>query len=241
MLHAPLRRAEHGRLEAKRRDVEGHALDPAGDAETEHHLADVHGRLVLVGDAAHAIVPFFGQGMNCGFEDCVALEACLGRHPRWEDAFAEFFRLRKPNADAIADMAVENFVEMRDKTADPRFLLEKAVEKELLKAFPGEFLSRYTLVSFSLVPYRLARPGIPELFFPLYLGSSLWQWLRGRDPYRDNRFEREAFVATSRVDPVLLVVAGGKQDGDRAGALNVLAVLATLSFGGRREAHRGAT
>jgi kynurenine 3-monooxygenase len=116
----------------------------------------VGGRALLLGDAAHAIVPFFGQGMNCGFEDCVTLEACLGRHTRWEDAFEEFFRLRKPNADAIADMAVENFVEMRDRTADPRFLLEKAVEKELLKAFPGEFLSRYTLVSFSRVPYRLS-------------------------------------------------------------------------------------
>ncbi|MFE8604817.1 FAD-dependent oxidoreductase [Archangium violaceum] len=116
----------------------------------------VGGKSLLLGDAAHAIVPFFGQGMNCGFEDCVALDACLGKHTRWEDAFVEFFRLRKTNADAIADMAVENFVEMRDKTADPRFLLEKAVEKELLKAFPGEFLSRYTLVSFSLTPYRLA-------------------------------------------------------------------------------------
>ena len=116
----------------------------------------VDGKALLLGDAAHAIVPFFGQGMNCGFEDCVVLEECLGRHSRWEDAFEEFFRLRKANADAIADMAVENFVEMRDKTADPRFLLEKAVEKELLKAFPGEFLSRYTLVSFSRVPYRLA-------------------------------------------------------------------------------------
>jgi kynurenine 3-monooxygenase len=114
------------------------------------------GKALLLGDAAHAIVPFFGQGMNCGFEDCVVLDACLGRHARWEDAFEELFRLRKTNADAIADMAVENFVEMRDKTADPRFLLEKAVEKVLLKAFPGEFLSRYTLVSFSRVPYRLA-------------------------------------------------------------------------------------
>lgn len=116
----------------------------------------VGGRVLLLGDAAHAIVPFFGQGMNCGFEDCVVLDGCLGRHARWEDAFEELFRLRKPNADAIADMAVENFVEMRDKTADPHFLLEKAVEKVLLNAFPGEFLSRYTLVSFSRVPYRLA-------------------------------------------------------------------------------------
>jgi kynurenine 3-monooxygenase len=116
----------------------------------------VDGRALLLGDAAHAVVPFFGQGMNCGFEDCVVLEECLSRHTRWEEAFEDFFRLRKTNADAIADMAVENFVEMRDRTADPRFLLEKEVEKVLLNAFPGEFLSRYTLVSFSRVPYRLA-------------------------------------------------------------------------------------
>ncbi|WNG32934.1 FAD-dependent monooxygenase [Archangium violaceum] len=117
---------------------------------------NVGGKTLLLGDAAHAIVPFFGQGMNCGFEDCVVLDACLGRHTLWAEAFEEFFRLRKTNADAIADMAVENFVEMRDKTADPRFLLEKAVEKALLNAFPGEFISRYSLVSFSRVPYRLA-------------------------------------------------------------------------------------
>ncbi|QRK11950.1 FAD-dependent monooxygenase [Archangium violaceum] len=116
----------------------------------------VGGRALLLGDAAHAIVPFFGQGMNCGFEDCVVLDECLGRHTRWAEAFEAFSRLRKTNADAIADMAVENFVEMRDKTADPRFLLEKAVEKALLNAFPGEFISRYSLVSFSRVPYRLA-------------------------------------------------------------------------------------
>ncbi len=97
----------------------------------------VGGRALLLGDAAHAIVPFFGQGMNCGFEDCGVLDALLERHSRWEEAFAEFFRLRKPNADAIADMAVENFIEMRDSTANPRFLLEKQVEKVLLNAFPG--------------------------------------------------------------------------------------------------------
>jgi kynurenine 3-monooxygenase len=116
----------------------------------------VGGQALVLGDAAHAIVPFFGQGMNCGFEDCGVLDALLERHSRWEEAFSEFFRLRKPNADAIADMAVENFIEMRDRTASPRFLLEKQVEKVLLNAFPGRFLSRYTLVSFSRVPYRLA-------------------------------------------------------------------------------------
>lgn len=116
----------------------------------------VGGQAVVLGDAAHAIVPFFGQGMNCGFEDCGVLDGLLARHSRWEEAFSEFFRLRKPQADAIADMAVENFIEMRDSTASPRFLLEKQVEKVLLNAFPGRFLSRYTLVSFSRVPYRLA-------------------------------------------------------------------------------------
>lgn len=116
----------------------------------------VGGQALLLGDAAHAIVPFFGQGMNCGFEDCVVLDSLLARHTRWEEVFSEFFRLRKTNADAIADMAVENFIEMRDSTASPRFLLEKQVEKVLLNAFPGQFLSRYTLVSFSRVPYRLA-------------------------------------------------------------------------------------
>ncbi|WP_224368689.1 FAD-dependent oxidoreductase [Hyalangium versicolor] len=116
----------------------------------------VGSRALVLGDAAHAIVPFFGQGMNCGFEDCGVLDGLLERKSLWEEAFSEFFRLRKPNADAIADMAVENFIEMRDSTASARFLLEKQVEKVLLNAFPGQFLSRYTLVSFSRVPYRLA-------------------------------------------------------------------------------------
>src|SRR5688572_31088696 len=86
-------------------------------------------KFALLGDAAHAIVPFFGQGMNCGFEDCVALDAILESASHWNDAFARFDAERKPNADAIADMAVENFVEMRDKTGDPQFKLEKAIEQ----------------------------------------------------------------------------------------------------------------
>ncbi|MCY1036458.1 NAD(P)/FAD-dependent oxidoreductase [Corallococcus sp. BB11-1] len=116
----------------------------------------VGGRTLLLGDAAHAIVPFFGQGMNCGFEDCAVLDGLLASQTDWEETFSVFERRRKTNADAIADMAVENFIEMRDSTGDPRFLLEKGVEKVLLNAFPGEFVSRYPLVSFSRVPYRLA-------------------------------------------------------------------------------------
>jgi 2-polyprenyl-6-methoxyphenol hydroxylase and related FAD-dependent oxidoreductases len=111
---------------------------------------------LLLGDAAHAIVPFFGQGMNCGFEDCVVLDGLEAEGAARAEVFARFERLRKPNADAIADMAVENFVEMRASTADPRFLLEKAIEKRLLAELPGEFVSRYALVTFSRVPYRVA-------------------------------------------------------------------------------------
>ncbi|HWE23896.1 MAG TPA: NAD(P)/FAD-dependent oxidoreductase, partial [Myxococcales bacterium] len=112
---------------------------------------------LLIGDAAHAIVPFFGQGMNAGFEDCTVLMDLLDRVPQWEDAFARFSEARKPDADAIADLAVENFVEMRDKVADREFVLWKEVEAELSRRFPGEYLSRYQLVTFTRVPYRVAQ------------------------------------------------------------------------------------
>lgn len=118
---------------------------------------NVGGRSLLVGDAAHAIVPFFGQGMNCGFEDCVVLDALMeSRGGDWETVFSEFSRDRKSDADAIAALALENFVEMRDRVADPQFLLRKAVEKILEEKFPGRFVSRYSMVTFSRAPYREA-------------------------------------------------------------------------------------
>ena len=111
--------------------------------------------VLLLGDAAHAIVPFFGQGMNSGFEDCTLLDGLLETQTLGR-AIERFGKLRKPDADAIAQMAVENFVEMRDKVADPAFLMEKSVEKILAKAFPGVFVGRYGLVTFSRVPYSQA-------------------------------------------------------------------------------------
>ena len=114
------------------------------------------GKALLIGDAAHAILPFFGQGMNCGFEDCSVLNQLFKTESSWENIFSKFSSLRKSQADAIADMACENFVEMRDKVALPRFHLEKAVEKVLLEKFPGSYYSRYSLVTFSNRPYRFA-------------------------------------------------------------------------------------
>jgi kynurenine 3-monooxygenase len=129
---------------------------PLGHMVTVRCAPWAHGPALLLGDAAHAIVPFFGQGMNAGFEDCTVLDAILSREPRWERAFAELSATRKPDADANADLAIENFVEMRDKVADREFVLWKAVETELQRRFPGEYRSRYQLVTFTRVPYRVA-------------------------------------------------------------------------------------
>jgi kynurenine 3-monooxygenase len=130
---------------------------PLGRMVTVRCSAWSRGTAVLIGDAAHAIVPFFGQGMNAGFEDCTILMEILDRVSDWERAFTELSQTRKPDADAIADLAVENFVEMRDKVADPEFVLWKEVEAELSRRFPGEYLSRYQLVTFTRVPYRAAQ------------------------------------------------------------------------------------
>jgi kynurenine 3-monooxygenase len=115
------------------------------------------GRALLLGDAAHAIVPFFGQGINCGFEDCTCLLELVDRHGAdWERVFWEFEKARKVNTDAIADLAVENFVEMRDRVADPRFLLRKRVELALEAKYPGLFVPKYAMVTFHRIPYSTA-------------------------------------------------------------------------------------
>lgn len=115
------------------------------------------GRALLIGDAAHAIVPFHGQGMNCGFEDAVELAELLAqRRADPAAAFEEFQRRRKPNADAIAAMALENYVEMRDSVADAHFLLMRALERTLAARHPGRFVPRYWMVTFSRVPYATA-------------------------------------------------------------------------------------
>ncbi len=117
----------------------------------------VDGRTLLLGDAAHAIVPFFGQGINCGFEDCTCLLALLDQYGAdWNRIFREFEEARRFNTDAIADLAIENFVEMRDRVSDPRFLLRKKVELALEAKYPQLFVPKYAMVTFHRIPYATA-------------------------------------------------------------------------------------
>ncbi|MGZ5285909.1 MAG: FAD-dependent oxidoreductase [Flavisolibacter sp.] len=104
----------------------------------------------LMGDAAHAIVPFFGQGMNAGFEDCSVLNQLLDQYKdNWTDILSVFQDTRKPDADAIADMAINNFTEMRSRTADPSFLLQKKIEGRLHEKYPDRWIPAYSQVTFS--------------------------------------------------------------------------------------------
>ncbi len=117
----------------------------------------VEGKSLLLGDAAHGIVPFFGQGLNCGFEDCTCLMELLDRDgPDWGRVFSEFENARKINTDAIADLAIENFAEMRDRVADSRFLFRKKVELALEQKYPKIFVPKYAMVTFHRLPYSVA-------------------------------------------------------------------------------------
>lgn len=117
------------------------------------HLND---RAVLLGDAAHAMVPFHGQGMNCAFEDCVALAEHLDRTPDRARAFAAFEAERLPNSRAIQQMALENYLEMRDRVDDPEYLLQRALELKLAERHPDRFMPRYSMVTFRRMPYEVA-------------------------------------------------------------------------------------
>lgn len=119
------------------------------------HVAD---RVVMLGDACHAIVPFYGQGMNAAFEDCTVLADCIAEHESdFVRAFDDYYHRRKEHADAIADLALANFIEMRDLVGDPAFLRKKAMEKRLHRMFPNWYLPLYSMISFSRIPYADAR------------------------------------------------------------------------------------
>ena len=111
---------------------------------------------MLIGDAAHAIVPFYGQGMNCCFEDCYELDRLMAESDDWGTIMRRFHEIRKPNTDAIARLAVYNFLEMRSKVVDPDFLRKKKIETKLTEIFPDRWMTLYSMVTFSTIPYAEA-------------------------------------------------------------------------------------
>jgi kynurenine 3-monooxygenase len=154
------------------------------------HIDD---RAVLVGDAAHAIAPFHGQGMNCGFEDTVVLAELLAdTHRDTAGAFAEFQRIRKPNADAIAAMTLENYVEMRDSVVDPHYIAKLELGARLSQRAPEHFMPRYRMVTFTRLPYAYAyeRGRVQDAW--------LDQWLQGAENPDD--VELDAAVSALRAD-----------------------------------------
>ena len=132
---------------------------PTGSLLTiRSHPWHVDGKAVLLGDAAHAIVPFYGQGANAAFEDGVALLEAIDAHPgQLGRAFERYEAIRKPNTDAIADLAIANFHEMRDHVASPFFLAKKRLQKLLHALVPRWFIPLYPMISFSTIPYAEAK------------------------------------------------------------------------------------
>ena len=130
---------------------------PTGTLATLYLDRWSHGdKAVLLGDAAHAMVPFHGQGMNCAFEDCVALAQQIDGDADLARAFATFEAQRRPNALAIQQMAIENYLEMRERVDDADFLLQRALERELATRHPDRFVPRYAMVTFRRIPYATA-------------------------------------------------------------------------------------
>jgi kynurenine 3-monooxygenase len=153
-------------------DLEGeYASHPTGILGTVYcEPWSYRGRLLLAGDAAHAIVPFHGQGMNAAFEDCVVLDALIGEHATasggdWPAVLERFEESRAPNTRAIAEMAIENYREMRDEVRDAKFQLRAQLSFELERRFPGKFIPRYSMVMFHPeIPYAEAqRRGATQL------------------------------------------------------------------------------
>ena len=159
----------------------------------------------LIGDAAHAIVPFYGQGMNAGFEDCTVLSSLMDEYGEdWHTILSEYEQKRKPNGDAVGELALMNFVEMRDKVADPNFLERKKIEKELGKLFPNEFISVYEMVSFSHSPYDTVMKCIAaqDILLGKVMGSGDFDQLISTESFRNqlNIWIKEYFASVQQLD-----------------------------------------
>lgn len=133
--------------------------NPTGTLATIRTKQWYKNKTLILGDAAHAVVPFHGQGMNCAFEDCLCLYQLLKNKPNFEinDLFAKLVQLRKDNANAIADMALENYIEMRNQVRSHKFHLKKELAWQLESRFPGLFVPRYSMVMFQEIPYKTAQ------------------------------------------------------------------------------------
>lgn len=141
-------------------------LPSVADAWEEHPLSSLaiircypwtHGKLALMGDAAHATVPFFGQGMNCGFEDCSVMWELMQKHKEnWPEVFKEYEIMRKPNGDAVQDLSLQNYIVMRDKVNDPDFLLLQKIERRINYLYPDSYFPLYSMVSFTNIEYQTA-------------------------------------------------------------------------------------
>ena len=174
------------------------AANPQGQLGTVHLTPwHVGGSVLLLGDAAHAIVPFHGQGMNAAFEDCSVLDSLLDRHTRWEPLFAEFSASRRPNAAAIAAMALENYTEMRDTVLDAGFVRRKAIAMDLERRFPDRFIPRYSMVMFHPeIPYAEAlRRGSIQ-------AEILAELDKNRDPRGNTDIALAQQVVAARLDPI---------------------------------------
>ena len=138
--------------------LEDYATNPTASLVTTRIFPWVYkNKSALIGDAARAIVPFYGQGMNAGFEDCSVLMSCMDQHGEdWDAILTQYQKMRKPNGDAVLQLALYNFIEMRDKVADLEFLERKKIEKDLGLRYPTQFNSIYEMVSFSHIPYSTA-------------------------------------------------------------------------------------
>ncbi len=162
------------------------------------------GGVLLIGDAAHAIVPFHGQGMNAGFEDCAEFCRLLDEgHADWPTLFRHFDRIRRPNGNAIADMALDNYVEMRDTVRDPRFHLKKSLAFELERRFPARFVPRYSMVMFHPeIPYADAQArGAVQ-------AELLDELTRGIDTLDSVDYQRAERLVNERLTPLGAPVSG---------------------------------
>ena len=137
--------------------VDDYLNNPTGVLATMRCYPWVRGNNALMGDSAHAVVPFYGQGMNCSFEDCIVLDECIEElDGNWQAVLDAYQKLRKPNADAIAHLALQNFVEMRDLVGSDEFLYKKKIEHTLSEKYPDLFISQYERVTFSTRDYAEA-------------------------------------------------------------------------------------